>query len=312
VKTGRRGEQFALRHPANRLPLDGVEPARLTTVEQDALVRLLDDPSPAVRQALLARFERLGSESGRFLRDVAAGADRPLAAAADWYLKELRFSDPATEFRGFIRSLSYELETGMLLLNRTVNPSLDVAALCTQLDALAARCRKYRPDSTGLREHCAVLNRVLFQELGLRGDPGPGVDPRNCLLDQVLARKLGLPVSLAIIYLLVARRTGLELEPISVPGYFLVGCYEPEGPFYIDAFNRGQFLSPDEVFARLRRAHHTPQLSDLVPSPVREVLSRCCRELATQYAVIGDAEKARLFAGFVAEFEAAYERHARP
>jgi regulator of sirC expression with transglutaminase-like and TPR domain len=305
-------KQFALRQPMKRIRLDFVETTRLTTIEKEAFGRLLDDTSPAVRTALLAEFERLGPEGSRFLRDVAGGSNRVAAAAAAWYLRELKFYDPAAEFRGFIRSLSYELETGMLLLNRTVNASLDVTALCLQLDALAARCLKLRPETASLREHCDVLNRVLFQEFGLRGDPGPDADPRNGLLDQVLARRLGLPVSLSIVYLLVARRTGLELEPVSVPGHFLVGCYEPEGPFYIDAFNQGRFLSPDDVFARLRSQHHTPQLSDLVPSPVREVLCRCCRELATQYAVVGDREHARLFAGFVAEFEAAYERHARP
>ena len=304
--------EFALRRPAKRFRLESVETIRLTTVEKDVLARLLDDPSPAVRQALLAKFEQLGPEGSRFLREAAATTNRITALAASWYLRELRFYDPAAEFRGFIRSLSYELETGMLLLNRTVNPTLDVASLCLQLDALAARCQKLRPENASLREHCQVLNRVLFQELGLRGDPAHDADPRNSLLDQVLARKFGLPVSLSIIYLLVARRTGLELEPVSVPGHFLVGCYEPEGPFYVDAFNQGQILAPDEVFARLRSQHHLPQLSDLVPSPVREVLCRCCRELATQYAVAGDREHAQLFAGFVAEFEMAYERHARP
>jgi regulator of sirC expression with transglutaminase-like and TPR domain len=295
-----------------RFRFPSVETTRLTTLEKDALARLLDDSSPTVRQALLSRFEQLGAEGSRFLRDVAGGSNRITALAAAWYLRELKFYDPAAEFRGFIRSLSYELETGMLLLNRTINPSLDVAGFCTQLDALAARCQKLRPETATLREHCQVLNRVLFQELGLRGDTSLDSDPRHSLLDQVLARRLGLPVTLSIIYLLVARRTGLELEPVSVPGHFFVGCYEPEGPFYIDAFNRGQILSPDDVFARLRSQHHLPQLSDLVPSPVREVLCRCCRELATQFAVAGDRDHAQLFAGFVAEFDAAYERHARP
>ena len=227
-------------------------------------------------------------------------------------MRELKFSDPSAEFRDFIRSLSYELETGMLLLNRTVNPDLDVAAICTQLDALAARCRKLCPVNASLHEQCRLLNQVLFQELGLRGNREDYADPRNSLLDQVLARHLGLPISLSIVYLLVARRLGLEFEPVGVPGHFFVGCYEPEGPFYIDAFNGGQILAPDDVFARLRQENHLPQLSDLAPTPVREVLCRCCRNLTRHYAAAGDEANAQLFASFVAEFEAAYERHVRP
>jgi regulator of sirC expression with transglutaminase-like and TPR domain len=289
-----------------------VDTSRLSATDKTALIALLDDPSPAVRQALLAAFERLGPAGNAFLREVAASPNRIAAFAAGWYLRELKFSDPVEEFRGFIRSLSYELETGVLLLNRTVNPALDVAGICTQLDALAARCQKLRPQSASVREQCRVINHVLFEELGLRGNQENYTDPRNSLLDQVLARHLGIPISLAVVYLLVARRIGLELEPVGVPGHFLVGCYEPEGPFFIDAFNQGQFLSPDEVFARLRNQHHLPQLSDLAPTPVREVLSRCCRNLANHYRLGGDMEHAQLFAGFVAEFEAAYERHARP
>lgn len=289
-----------------------MENRHLSAADKAALATLLDDSSPAVRQALLLQFEQLGDEGRAFLQEVARSTNRVAAAAAIWYLRELKFFDPVAEFRGFIRSLNYELETGALLLSRTVNPGLDVAAVCTQLDALAARCQKLRPATASLREQCRVLNRVLFQELGLRGNHEHYTDPLNSFIDQVLARHVGIPVSLSIVYLLVAQRIGLELEPVGVPGHFLVGCYEPEGPFYIDAFHAGRFLTPDDVFAMLRENDHTPQLADLAPTPVREVLCRCCRNLANHYAMAGANERASLFAGFVAEFDATHERHARP
>jgi len=289
-----------------------VETNRLTVAEKEAITSLLDDPSPAVRQALIAQFSRLGTEGSDLLFAVATSTNRLAALAASEYLRELKFTDPAADFRKFIRSLSYELETGMLLLNRTVNPALDVAGICTQLDALAARCRKLAPASRSLRDQCRAINRVLFEELGLRGNGENYTDPNNSLLDQVLSRHLGIPLSLSVVYLLVAQRIGLELEPVGVPGHFLIGCYEPEGPFYLDAFNQGQFLTADDVFARLRSQQRMPQLSDLAPTPVREVLSRCCRNLVNHYTAAGDAAHARLFAGFVAEFDLAYERHAQP
>lgn len=289
-----------------------METPRLTVPEKEALISLLDDPSPAVHQALIAQFTKLGTEGSEFLFTIASGTNRIAALAASDYLKELKYSDPAADFRKFIRSLNYELETGMLLLNRTVNPSLDVAGICTQLDALAARCRKLTPATRSLREQCRVINRVLFDELKLRGNEEHYTDPNNSLLDQVLSRHLGIPLSLSVVYLLVAQRMGLELEPVGVPGHFLIGCYEPEGPFYLDAFNQGQFLTPDDIFARLRSQQRMPQLSDLAPTPVREVLARCCRNLTKHYIAAGDTAHARLFAGFVTEFEAAYERHAQP
>lgn len=284
----------------------------LTTAEKDALLALLDDESAGVRQALLVQFLALGDEGRVFLQGVARGPNRIAALAATWYLRELKFSDPVAEFRGFIQSLNYELETGVLLLCRTVNPSLDVTAICAQLDAFAARARKLMPRAATMRSQARVLNRVLFEEYGLRGNVDNYTDPKNSLIDQVLERRVGIPISLSIVYLLVAQRVGLELEPVGVPGHFLVGGYEPEGPFFVDAFNGGKLLSPEDVFDRIRSLQHTPQLADLAPTPVREVLSRACRNLANHYAAADDVAHARLFADFVSEFDATYERHASP
>lgn len=289
-----------------------METNRLTVAEKEALASLLDDPSPAVRQALQTHLTRLGAEGRDFLVGLATGRNRVAALAATDFLRELKYDDPVEDFRKFIRSLNYELETGMLLLNRTVNPGLNVAAICLQLDSLAARCRRLCPANRPLREQCATINRVLFEELGLRGNGEHYTDPANSLLDQVLARHLGIPLSLSVVYLLVAQRLGLELEPVGVPGHFLVGCYEPEGPFYLDAFNQGAFLTAEDVFARLRSQQHFPQLSDLAPTPVREVLARCCRNLANHYAAAGDSDRARLFASFVVDFDQTYARHAQP
>ena len=117
-----------------------METAPLSPAEKSALLGLLDDPSPAVRRALLAHFTALGPAVAPFLQEITRAPNRLLARHAAWFLEELKFTDPVAEFRAFIRSLHYELETGALLLARTVNPRLDVGACCAQLDAIAARC----------------------------------------------------------------------------------------------------------------------------------------------------------------------------
>ena len=289
-----------------------MEENKFTPAQRQALQELLDDSSPTVRAALLAEFVRHGRESVDLLRTITHQPNRMLALHAAWFLHELNFSDPVGEFREFIRSLSYELESGALLLSRTVNPDIDVGACCTQLDSLAARCRELIAEPMTAREKCRVLNRVLFHEFGLHGNADNYTDPRNSYLDQVLARRKGIPISLSIVYLLVAERVGLQLEAVALPGHFMVGCYEENVPFFVDPFNAGVFLSAGEVFMFLRQHSNHPSVSDLAPTPVREVLCRCCRNLAHHYRVTHDAEHARLFAGFVAEFESTYERHAQP
>ena len=270
---------------------------------------LIDDPSAAARKALLAQFALLGRPAVQFLQGVAHGSNRILARHAARFLDELYFSDPVTEFSGFIRSLNYELETGALLLARTVSPELDVGHCCNALDQIARRCRELIAQPATTREQCRVLNRVLFHEWGFHGNAEHYDDPLNSLLDQVLERRKGIPLSLSIVYLLVAERLGLELEPIGLPGHFIVGCFTDGPPFFVDPFDNGLFLDPDEVFSLLRSNHIEPKISDLMPSPVREVLCRNCRNLFNHYTAAGDTARARLFRRFAEEFEAAYARN---
>lgn len=280
-----------------------------TPSERDALETLLDDTSPLVRDQLLACFTTRADAARDFLTALAEGRNRALAWHARWYLTELRFSDPVAEFRGFIQSLNYELETGALLLARTVFPAADAGCCATELDRLATRCRELIANPASAREYCRVINRVLFHEAGFRGNREHYTDPLNSFLPQVLERRKGLPISLGIVYLLVARRIGLELEPVGMPGHFLVGCFTEGEPFFIDAFEQGAFRTAAELTEALRDQGHEPSLADLSPAPVREVLARCCRNLVHHYSAAGDLARSSLFESFVAEFEAAYERN---
>lgn len=286
-----------------------METEKLSVAEREALLSLLDDPSTAVRRALLARFAQLGPVAAPFLQAAARGSNRILARHAAWFLDELKFSDPVAEFRGFIRSLNYELETGSLLLARTVSPRLDVGECCNALDAIAARCRELIVEPSSAREKCRILNRVLFHEWEFRGNVEHYTDPLNSFIDQVLARRTGIPISLSIVYVLVAGRLGLELDPISLPGHFVVGCFTDDFPFFIDPFDRGLFRDADEILESMRANNQEPKITDLAPTPVREVLCRSCRNLVNHYHAAGDPARAKLFAGFVEEFEATYERN---
>lgn len=288
-----------------------METETLSANEQEALTSLLDDTSAMVRRALLARFMQLGVAAAPFLQTIAQGSNRILARHAAWFLEELKFADPVAEFRGFIRSQNYELETGVILLARTVAPKFDVGDCCAQLDAIAERCRELIVEPSSVREKCRVVNRVMFHEWGFHGNVEHYTDPRNSFIDEVLKRRTGIPISLSIVYLLVAERMGLELEPVGLPGHFIVGCFADDPPFFIDAFDRGVFRDADELFELLRANNIIPKPSDLAPTPIREVLCRSCRNLVNHYTAAGKPDHAKLFANFVEEFEATYERHAR-
>lgn len=282
---------------------------RFNPQRREAFCRLLDDPAPFVRKGLLDEFSAAGKEAAEFLKSITRGENRVLALHASWYLRHLKFSDPVEEFSVFIRSLQYELETGALLLNRTVMPDLDVGKCCRLLDEIALRCKELMFPPMSERQKCQVINRVLFHEYGFRGNVEHYTDPKNSFLSEVLVSKRGLPITLSIVYILVAQRCGLELEPVGLPGHFLVGCYGDKPAFFIDPFSRGAFRSAEDIFKQLRSRNIAPKLTYLTPTPVREVLCRCCRNLANHYSLLNDIANARLFSGFVHEFETTHQRN---
>lgn len=276
---------------------------------KEALIALLDDPSPVVRKGLEEEFERLMEDGILLLKEVIQKGDGAEIEAAESILNKLEGPDTAMEFVQFIRSLEYELETGMLMLDRVVRPDIEVEEISQTLDAIAMRCREIEVLPSTPRSLCQVINRVLFHEHGFRGNIEDYEDPENSFLSSVLKRKKGIPISLCITYLLVADRLNLQLEPIALPGHFLVGCFHEELPFYIDPFERGRIRSVEEVQAMIVSTREEDDFHFLAPVALAEVLCRVCRNLTHHFNLRGDARRSRQFARFVVEFEEVYRRH---
>lgn len=270
----------------------------------------MDDPSPTVQKALIEEMLRLGVPAHAFLDDLAHGSNRLLALHAKRLLREIENANPAEEFRRFILSQNYELETGAIMLCRVAYPEVKAGEICSQIDAIAQRCSELIAKPISSRERCVVINRVLFHEFGFRGNADDYENPDNSFINRVLETKRGLPITLSILYLLVAERLGAELSPISYPGHFLVGCFEDELPFYIDPFKRGRFIAPGQLLDYSSGYLSISQLGDIAPAPVREVLSRCCRNLAAHYAATEQHRMSKLFASFVLDFRNADSKQA--
>ena len=284
---------------------------KLDNDHDDALIRLIDDDTPIVQEALITEFKRMDEKGIHLLQKLSHNNNRILSSHARKLLQKISGHDTITEFYRFIRSLNYELETGSILLDRTVSPNVNVAGCCTQLDKIAARCREIMILPSSPWEKCKVLNRVIFHEFGFRGNLENFDDPLNSLFSQVLIRRKGIPITLSILYILVAQRCGIHLEPIGMPIRFLVGCFLEDTPFYIDPYERGRFKMEDDLNNFLYNENCRPIPSYFSPISVGQILCRSCHNLSRQYSLINDSERARLFANFVLEFETIYRRHTK-
>lgn len=210
----------------------------------------------------------------------------PLQFRVGDLLERLRARD---EFAAFVRrpDSGIDLLEGALLVAREEYPRLDPHAYRLRLAAAAEAARRRAADAS-LDARLRALRRVLFDEEGYRADRENYYDPRNSYLNQVIDRRLGIPISLAIVYLEIGRHLGLPLHGVNFPGHFLVLC-RPPGPepeFLIDVYEGAVRVDMDDCAARLRRhqgsgARLEPQM--LQPAPTRQILYRLLNNLKGIY-----------------------------
>ena len=281
----------------------------LTKEQESSYIRLLDDRSLNVRNGLTEVFRDHGEAAVAFLNRIINQNSPDLVRHAKFFLRELGEINTVSDFRDFIISMNYELETGSLLLERTVHSDRKVEDYQDLLNEMAARANELIVDNATPLQICQTLNRVIFHEYEFRGAVEDFYNPQNSFLGVVLERRRGIPLTLSLVYQLVAQRCGFHLEPIGFPIRFMVGCFEAQEPFFIDPFSNGTILSRIDIEIFLQENGIYPEDSYFQPTPVGEILCRCCRNLAHQYDLANQSELSDRFSSFVDEFERIYREH---
>src|SRR5918992_572049 len=136
-----------------------------------------------------------------------------------------------------------DLGRATLLIASEEYPGLDILRYVARLEAMAAAVRPTVGATDDPQEQIEHLNTYLFVERGFRGNTQEYYDPRNSFLNDVLDRKLGIPITISVVYMEVGRRVGMPLQGVGMPGHFIVKYAHPEADTYIDPFNKGQVLS---------------------------------------------------------------------
>jgi regulator of sirC expression with transglutaminase-like and TPR domain len=180
-----------------------------------------------------------------------------------------------------------DLARAALALARTEYPGLDPETYIGKLDELSARVARLEPDPGDAHSAIAALNQVLYAEENFRGNCADYYDPRNSFLNDVLDRKLGIPITLALVYMEVGRRIGLPLVGVGMPGHFLLKHYDIEGrELLIDTFDGGQIVTPLDCQRRLDDIYSSQlalQPDFLFAVSRRQMLTRILNNLKTVY-----------------------------
>ena len=130
-------------------------------------------------------------------------------------------------------------------------PQLELTPYLEELDEIAEAARESRAPSDTPLETVQKINRVLFDTYGFRGNTDDYYDPRNSFFNDVLDRRVGIPITLSTVYIEVSRRLNFSIAGVGMPGHFLVKYYDRREEFFIDPYNRGEILTQNDCRERL-------------------------------------------------------------
>ncbi|MBA3302330.1 MAG: hypothetical protein H0U26_00490 [Acidimicrobiia bacterium] len=182
--------------------------------------------------------------------------------------------DVLARFRDLVQGpeSALPLDEACLLIATFAHPGIDMGAQLTRLDDLAEGVGTPTLDT---------LRRHLFGELGFVGDLQDYDDPRNSYLDDVLDRRVGIPITLSVVLMEVGRRVGVPLDGVSMPGHFLVQD-KVDREVFVDPFARGVELDRRGAEARFHSVHGPGAVFDpgfLVPVGRRSIVARVLANL---------------------------------
>jgi regulator of sirC expression with transglutaminase-like and TPR domain len=192
-----------------------------------------------------------------------------------------------------------EVAAGAALIARDAYATLDIERVLACFDDMAAPLLAPSLASLSPERQADAVSCRIYEQLGFRGNEQDYYDPKNSLLPDVLDRKLGIPITLALVYCEVARRAGVRARGISFPGHFLVRV-DPIGadlPTFVDPFFAGRKLDGSALQKLLDRAAPNQKLvpeDHLAPASHRTMLVRMLINLKWIYATRGDFARALL------------------
>lgn len=165
-------------------------------------------------------------------------------------------------------------------------PALEVDAYLGQIDRFAETAGRLVPSKAGTLIRAQSLADYLFQELSFQGDVETYADPRNSYLNEVLERRKGIPITLSVVYLAIAKRIDLPAQGVGLPGHFIVSIQGENDPLYLDPFHGGRRLTVIDCarLVELSTGYNGPfQPHWLKPASEKEILARMLFNLRTIY-----------------------------
>ena len=270
----------------------------MTEGELKALVSLLDDDDKQISSHIEEKILSLGKEAIPFLEQEWESNLNPVVQSRiEELIHILQYELLKERLRTWYLSEEKDLLTGMWILATYQYPEIELEKLRQDLEQIYYETwLEFRPDLYPY-DQVKVINSVLFNKLKFGANTKNFHSPGNSMINIVLETHKGNPITLCVIYMLVAKKLKLPVSGVNLPNLFILTYKDDNHQFYINAFNRGLIFSKQDIENYINELHLVPQTSFYEPCSNLDIIRRALRNLVMSFEKIGEhatAEEVKL------------------
>jgi regulator of sirC expression with transglutaminase-like and TPR domain len=265
----------------------------MTEVELKALVSLLDDDDKQISSHVEEKILSLGKEAIPFLEHEWESSLNPaVQSRIEELIHILQYELLKERLKTWYVSEEKDLLTGMWILATYQYPEIELEKLRQELEQIYYETwLEFRPDLYPY-DQVKVINSVLFNKLKFGANTKNFHSPGNSMINIVLETHKGNPITLCVIYMLVALKLKLPVSGVNLPNLFILTYKDDNHQFYINAFNRGLIFSKQDIENYINELHLVPQTSFYEPCSNLDIIRRALRNLVMSFEKIGEHAKA--------------------
>lgn len=278
--------------------------------EIHALIALLEDPDHDIYFQVRNKLVELGIEVIPDLENAwEVNFDSLMQSRAEQIIHEIQFNFTQTELKEWIASPEKDLLKAWLLLSRYQYPDLELGTIALQIEQIAKEIWMELNDNLTPLEKTRLINHMLFEVHGFKGNVRNFHAPQNSFISDVLSNKKGNPLSLSLLYLIVAQKCELPIKGVNLPKHFVIAYTHEElyggdpVKFYINPFSQGTILSRQDLERFVEKEKLELKTQFFTPCGNRSIIKRLLTNLLHSYSIQGNKEKAEEIQEFLQLFK---------
>ncbi|WP_375581237.1 transglutaminase-like domain-containing protein [Marivirga tractuosa] len=260
--------------------------------EFKALVSLLEDEDEEVNRHVEGKIMSLGSDIIPFLEEQWENSFDPnIQRKIEDMIHTLQFSQLKERFRAWKEKGGESLLEGMWLVSLYQYPDTELNDLNKEIEQIYYDIWVELKEDLHPYDQIKIINGALFTKLKFRANTKNFHSPNNSFLKSVLESKKGNPISLSVVYMLVAEKLGLPIYGVNLPNLFIITYKSEEVQFYVNAFNRGLIFSNKDIDNYLANLNLTPKPIYYEPCSNEDIIKRVLRNLIMAFEKLGEHHK---------------------